>query len=373
MRRRASAPALMIALSLPVLSACGGGGDNQATAAPPDETVFITPDNITIVVQDTIESGPAISGALTPERAAIIRAEVGGSVVQVYAEKGQAVPSGAVLARIEDSALREGMISARSGVRSAEQASQAARRNAERAARLAEAGAISERDLEAARVTATSAEAQLADAAARLVLAEKQLSHTQIRAPFSGIVADRPISAGDVVSPGTALFTVVDPRSMKLEAAVPAAQIGALRIGSPVQFAVQGYGTRLFTGRVARINPAADPVTRQVSAYITIPNSSGSLVAGLYAEGRVGSDRRGALVVPFNAVDMTGSGPTVVRLKLGKVERVGVQVGARDEQNERIEVVAGVMAGDTLLVGAAQGISNGTTVRVQRPDAPAAR
>ena len=110
-----------------------------------------------------------------------------------------------------------------------------------------------------------------------------------------------------------------------------------------------------------------------MGVYITVPNTGGSLVSGLYAEGRIGSERRGALVVPAMAVDLASAIPFVVRVKNGKVEKVDVKVGIRDEQTERVEIVSGVAAGDTLLVGPAQGISPGTNVRVQRMDAPAAR
>jgi RND family efflux transporter MFP subunit len=366
---RQPALSLLTAFTALMLGSCNRGSSETATVAS-DNTQVVTPDNITVVVQDVIERGPTISGALMPERAAVIRAEVSGPVVQTYAEEGQPVTAGALLARIDDAGLRESALSARSAVRSAEQAAQVAKRNVERAEALAKAGAISERDLETARVNASSAEAMLADAAARLRLAEDQLENAQVRAPFRGVVSDKPVSAGDIVSPGTALFTVVDPASMKLEAAVPAAQIGAVRVGAPVQFVLQGYTGRVFTGRVQRINPAADPVTRQIGVTITIPNTGGIPVSGLFAEGRIGTERRNALVVPTSGVDLAAAIPTVVRLKNGKVEKVEVQVGMRDEQNERVEIVSGVAVGDTLLLGPAQGISPGTTVRVQPIDAP---
>ena len=363
---------LVLALAAALLSACNRGSSEETSAAG-DPTELITPENVTVVVQDVIESGPSLAGALAPERAAVLRAEVNGSVIEAAAEKGQPVARGALLARIEDTSIRDAYMSARSSVRSAEQASQVAKRNAERSATLAQAGAIAERELETARLAASNAEANLADAAARLSLVEKQLANTQVRSPFNGIVADRPVSAGDVVSPGTPLYVVVDPSSMKLEALVPAAQVGALRVGAPVQFVVQGYPGRMFTGRIQRISPVAEPATRQIGVYVSIPNNGGSLVSGLYAEGRVGSQRLTALVVPFNAVDLTGATPTVVRVKNGKVERIDVQTGVRDEQNERIQLVSGVAAGDTLLLGAAQGISNGTPVKVQAIDNTPAR
>jgi RND family efflux transporter MFP subunit len=374
MRTRIGA-VLLLASAVLVALALGGCGRRESEAEPAgrDPTVNITPDNIAIVVRDTIQSGPQIAGTLTPERLATIRAEVGGSVVQTFAEKGQTVQRGAALLRIEDAALREAELSARSGVRSAQQAAQVAKRNAERAETLAKAGAIAEREVEQARSSATAAEAALADATARLTLAQQQLGHTQVRAPFTGVIVDKPVSAGDVVSPGGALYTITDPSRMKLEATVAAAQLSALRVGAPVNFVVQGYPGRIFTGRVERINPIADPSTRQIGVYVAIPNTGGALIGGTYAEGLVGSQRHAALIVPFNALDLTSATPTAVRLKNGKVETVTVQVGTRDEQNERVEIVSGVAPGDTLLIGAAQGISAGTPVRVRSIDNPATR
>jgi len=205
-------------------------------------------------------------------------------------------------------------------------------------------------------------------------LQEKQLADAQIRAPFNGIVARRQVSGGDVVQPGGELFTVVDPTSMRLEGSVPANQLTAIKVGSPVAFSVSGYPDRAFTGKISRINPLADPTTGQVRVVVSLPNTGNNLVGGLFAEGRVASEHRTALVVPTSAVDVTGVRPFVVRLKEGKVERVDVELGLRDEESERVEVKAGLVKGDTLLVGAARGISPGTPVRVSTPsDTPASK
>ena len=182
----------------------------------------------------------------------------------------------------------------------------------------------------------------------------------------AGVVSDRPVSAGDVVQPGMGLFTVVDPGSMRLDAAVPADQLGSVHVGAPVFFSVNGYPGRSFQGKVARINPAADPATGQVPIYVTIPNTGGTLVGGLYAQGRVAAETRRGIIVPTTAVSDDGNAPpTVLRIKGGRVESVTVQVGLRDEQAETVELIAGLTPGDTLLVGAAQGITPGTPVRVQ--------
>ncbi len=175
------------------------------------------------------------------------------------------------------------------------------------------------------------------------------------------------------MQPGTALFTVVDPSSMRLEASVPAEQLSLIRVGVPVVFTVSGYPGREFVGHIVRVNPTADPTTRQVRIYVSIPNAGRALVGGLFASGRMSSATKTGLVVPATAVDLRGSAPAVVRVKGGKVERVQVQVGLTDKTSETIEVLSGLQAGDTLLLGAAQGITPGTIIRVSVPPAtPAA-
>jgi RND family efflux transporter MFP subunit len=297
-----------------------------------------------------------------------VRAEVSGTVVQSLADAGQVVQKGQLLARIDDTAIREQWLSARSMVTSAQNAANVARREEERTQRLAEAGAVAERDLDAARQARIAAEAELEDARARLAQAQRQVDNTRLRAPFAGLVSERAASAGDVVQPGSEMFTIVDPSSMRLEASVPSDALSALRVGDPVEFQVNAYPERTFTGRVERINPAADPATRQVRIYVAIPNVGGRLVAGLFAEGRVATDARTAVVAPRNALDVRGVRPTAVRIKNGRAERVEVELGLEDEATERTEIRQGLSPGDTLLVGAALGVTPGSQVRVKQVD-----
>jgi RND family efflux transporter MFP subunit len=181
-------------------------------------------------------------------------------------------------------------------------------------------------------------------------------------------VSERQASGGDVVQTGNPLFTVIDPRSLELEGTVPAEAVGKLRPGAPVEFTVSGYPGRTFNGKVDRINPAADPATRQVRVYATIPNVDQGLVAGLFAEGRVGTDRRKTLLVPISAVDQKGVTPIVLVIRGGRVEQQGVELGVRDPATDQIEVRAGLQAGDTVLVGAATAILPGTAIRVVPAD-----
>jgi multidrug efflux pump subunit AcrA (membrane-fusion protein) len=168
------------------------------------------------------------------------------------------------------------------------------------------------------------------------------------------------------------LLTIVDLSTLELEGAVPSEQLGAVRVGLPVEFQVKGIPNRTFTGHISRINPSADPVTRQIEVFAEIPNpeqnNAQTLVEGLYAEGRLASVQRVGLAVLSAAIDRRMSQPAVVRVRNNIVERVPVTLGIVDDRNDRVEITSGVEAGDVLLVGASQQLAPGTRVDV----APAA-
>jgi membrane fusion protein, multidrug efflux system len=349
------------------LAACGRGDATEPQSADAPVTVAIGPEAIGLAERTTLSIGPILSGTLVAERTAQIRAEVPGAVLQVYHEPGAVVAQGASLAKIDDRAISDAYLSARSGYTAAQTAAEIAERELDRATKLHAAGAISDRDLEAARRDDLAARSMLDDAQARLSAAEKQREATNVLAPYAGIVSERMVSPGDIVTPGAPLFAIVDPTTMRLEAAVPASELSQVRVGAPVRFSVTGYAGRVFEGRISHVNPAADPQTRQVRPFVRIPNTGQSLVAGLFAEGRVASETRETLTAPALAVDLRGLTPQVVRVRNGLTERVEVTLGARDDASDRVEITSGLTAGDTLLVGAALGISPGTRLRVSTP------
>lgn len=364
--RRANPLALAVVFGLVsvalVTSACKAEAEKNTTAAP--EAVQVGSENVVPVKTGTVVVGPIVSGQLKAEKEANVRAEVGGSMVEVAVQEAQAVQKGALLGRIETRTLEDAKQSAGSAVRSAENQLSVARREAERTEKLVNAGALAARDLDVVQNNITAAEAQLADAKARLASADRALGDTVIRAPFQGIVSRRSVNIGDVVSSGTELFTIIDPSSMRLEGSVPSDDLRALRVGAAVEFMVRGYDTT-FQGRIQRIAPQADATTRQVPIYVAIPNVGGRLVAGLFAEGRVVSESANGVVVPINAVNTSDpAAPWVLRVSDGKTERVNVKLGLRDPRTELVNVAAGLNDGDVLLRGASQGITPGTAVKV---------
>jgi RND family efflux transporter MFP subunit len=346
-------------------AACGGRAE-QPPPGPP--VIQVGQENIVRVVRDHIVTGPLLSGEVRAREQATVRAQIGGPVLQVTVEEGQAVKRGALLARIEATTQQDARRSVETAVRSAGNQLELAEREAVRTEQLVQGGALAARDLDQARTAVTQAEAQLADARARLVAAEEQVADAVLHAPISGLILKRAVDTGDVVSSGAEMFTIINPSSMRLEATVPSDQVAALAVGTPVQFKVRGY-EQTFEGRIERVSPATDSATGQLPIFVSISNSAGRLVAGLYAEGRVVTKSAMGLVVPANAVNTSGEAPWVLRAVQGKTERVPVQLGLQDPQTERVQIVAGVEEGDILLRGPAQGVTPGTPVNVGSPAA----
>lgn len=363
---------LVAAILLGAAWSCSRNGNAEAPPAEAPATV-VGPENIVLAQADTIRTGPSISGTVDAERTATLRAEMTAQVTAVLVEPGSPVVAGQTLVRLDATGIRDQYLSAQASMQAAATSAELAKSDLTRDERLAGAGALSQRQLEATRRSALQAEAMLADARARYATAQLNLRRTEIRAPFRGVVAARPARVGDMVSPGMAIATVVDPSSLRLEAQVPVDQLSALRLGTAVLFTVSGYEGRQFRGTVTRISPAVDPATRQVPIVVRLPNGSGQIVSGLFIEGRVATKSRAGITVPSSAVDQRGLRPAVFRIKGGRLEKVEVELGYVDAVSERTEILGGVSAGDTLVTGSAQGLPSGTPMRVTAPAERASR
>lgn len=360
--RRGAVLCLLAALPL-TATACRKGASDEAANQPP-APIVVGPEDAAVVTQGPIRTGPSLTGTLTAEEEATVRAQISGSILETFAEPGQPVSEGQTLARLDSASLMDAYNSARAAVTNAQSNLQVTQREAERQRVLAEAGAVAERNVETANQSVVTAQATLAQARAQLANAEKQLGYTRILAPFSGVVSERQAAAGDVVQPGGAVYTIVDPSVLELEAAIPAEDLATVSIGAPVEFNVTGYADRPFRGEVTRINPSADPATRQVRVYAEIPNPGNELVSGLFAEGRIASQSRVGLTVPTRAIDRRMAKPALIVVRNGKVARQEVELGLIDERAQRVEIQKGAQAGDVVLMGGAQEIPPGTPVKL---------
>jgi RND family efflux transporter MFP subunit len=341
---------LVLTLSLALLGACTKGQDApQKAAANAAAALLVSPEDVHTVANAALTSGPAITGSIQPERRADLRAEVQAIVMQVVRENGDAVHKGDLLVRLDDTSIRDGLASAEATSRAAALAFDQAERQLERVKSLRASGMASAQALDDAEGRRNAAQSDLEAAKARVVGARQQMTRTEVRAPFDGVVTERKVSPGDTAQLGKELLKVIDPNSLRFEALVNADSVGVVKAGQPVHFRVNGYGDQEFAGRVRRVNPAANPTTRQVEVLVDLVGGKQPKLAGLYAEGRLETESHASLTVPATAIVRDGDRASAFRVKDGKLQKVAIKLGDRDARTGDFVVSEGLVEGDQVI------------------------
>lgn len=338
--------------------------------------LLVAPEDLLTVRSDALASGPVITGSIQPERRADLRAEVSAVVLQVLKENGEPVKRGDLLVKLDETAIRDSLLSADEAVRAASQALDQANRQLERLKTLRASGMTSAAAFDEAEVRRNSAQSELSAAKSRAALARQQLARTAVRAPFDGIVSDRKVSAGDTATVGKELVKVIDPNSMRFEGRVSTDKISLVKVGQPVKFHINGYGNQQFAGTVKRIDPSANGITRQVEVLVGLTGEQ-PRVAGLYAEGRIDAETSDALMLPESAIVRSGDETYTWRVKDAELSKVSLQVGMRDQRTGNFEIKTGLAAGDTVLRSPSSNLKDGqqvemATARVASADASTA-
>jgi membrane fusion protein (multidrug efflux system) len=198
------------------------------------------------------------------------------------------------------------------------------------------------------------------------VLARQQMQRTEVRAPFDGVISDRKVSAGDTASLGKELLKVIDPASMRFEGMVSADQIGSVKAGQSTSFRVNGYGEQEFTGKVRRVNPAANVTTRQVEVLVDFTGKTQPKLAGLYAEGRVETESSSGLTVPATAIVRDGDKASAWRVKDNKLQKAAIALGDRDPRTGEYAVKNGLAEGDQLIRYPTAMLKEGQVIQASR-------
>lgn len=365
-----SALATILGLSLATLVGCGKGDDKPKAEDAP--ALLVSTEDLITLKNDALGSGPSITGSIEPERRADLRAEVSAVVLAVLKENGDPVRRGDLLVRLDQTSIRDSLTAAQSSLSAASQAYEQAERQFQRMKTLRETGVVSAQQLEDVEIRRNSAQSEREAARTRVVTARQQLERTEVRAPFDGIVSDRKVSAGDTAQVGKELLKVIDPSSLRFEGLVSADAVGQVEPGQEVWFRIHGYADREFTGKVTRVNPAANVTTRQVEVLVSFDSAvQQPNVAGLYAEGRIETQRRAALALPTASIVREGDHAFAWRVKDGKVNKVPVTLGARDTRTGSFTVQRGLAEGDLVLRYPSSTLKDGQAVQTG-PEAAAA-
>lgn len=349
-----------------VLNACGSGSARSATDAGREEetAAVLAPEDVALVTRSALSSGIELEGTLRPHEVVQHRAQIPGVVSRILVDRGEAVQKGQLLAVIAAEGIRSMAASARAQVAAAEAALALARRQLESARMLHEAGAVSEMDLRSAESAYEAANGRLAAAEAQAAAAAESAGQTRIRATMNGAVSDRAVNEGEAVVPGQALLTVVNSEVLELAGHIPVDAAAAVHPGQVVAFTMDAYPGRTFRGEVERVEPVADPDTRQVGVYLRLPNPNLELIGGLFAIGSIRTERlEDAVVVPAEAVRQRGGESFVWTIEDGIVRRRLVTTGVSDAARGIVQVLAGLDPGERVLAAPGR-VTAGMRVRI---------
>jgi multidrug efflux pump subunit AcrA (membrane-fusion protein) len=223
----------------------------------------------------------------------------------------------------------------------------------------AEVGRAAE-SLEALRAKRRQVLARIDQAQTERAAAALQRQYTQVLAPAGGIVTERHAEPGMLAAPGMPLLLTEDDTRYQLEVPVEESRLSAIRRGSPVRIRIEGAGLDDLPARVSEILPAADPASRTVMVRIDLPRSS-SLRSGLFGRASFTLGERQAVTVPLSAIVRQGQLDGVWTVENGIVRyrllRLGKQTG------DRVEVLSGASAGDTVVLSPPGKLSDGMEVR----------
>lgn len=334
-------------------SAVASAGSASAKSDAKDKTapakLIIANEDVLNLQSNALASGPVVVGSIQPELKADLRAEVSSVVLQVLKENGESVKRGDAIVRLDETSIRDNLNSANDASRNATLALEQAERNLQRLKTLRASGMTSMQALDDAEIRRNAAQSEVSAAKARAVQAQQQLQRTVVRAPFDGVVSERKVSAGDTASAGKELVKVIDPSSMRFVGRVSADKIGMVKSGQAVSFRINGYAQQEFRGKISRINPAANDVTRQVEVLVAFADSKLPRVAGLYAEGNIEAESVSALMLPEAAIVKSGDKSFAWLIKGATLNKVELALGNRDVRTGNYEVRKGVSAGDVVM------------------------
>ena len=351
---------ITVPVCVALLSACGG---DKELGEP-----FIAKTPVTLATADRqrVDAIETTVGRLESVSAPALAAETSGRVLEINVDGGNVVKKGQVLAVLEDEPQRLAVASAKANVERLE----ALLINQERTVKRYEelrSQAVSESMLEEAIAQTAARRAELLNARAQLAEAEYRLRRTRIRAPEDAIVERRLVSAGDFVSPGARIVTIVGRDRMHAILPFPEQLSGQLRTGLAVTLEQPANPENTLTGAITEVRPMVGTNNRAVEALVELPAGinwppGGSVNAQVILASREG------VVVPTACVVRRPAGEVVYVLDGEQVSERKVTVGIRD--SKRAEILTGVQAGETVIESGAGFLTDGALVSVRGTDSP---
>lgn len=289
-------------------------------------------------------------GSFSPNREVEVRPQESGQITQLPIQEGQSVGAGRLIARIDDEQLRlqvEGLQVTLEGYQN----------DLKRYENLVKGDATPAVNVERTQLNIRSTQAQIKQL-------QKRIANTTVAAPFSGIVTEKMVEKGSVISTGSPIVKITDISSLKLVVEIPEKSINQFRVGQSLPIQTEVYPDARFNGRITMIAAQGD-AAHNYPVEITVPNSGKNMLrAGMYGSiANTNKLKASTLAVPRQAILGSSKQPQIYVVENGKAVLKSVEIGATT--NEYYEITKGLNVGDQVVTSGQINLQNGTPVIAQ--------
>jgi len=344
-------------------AACGSKDDPAARQRPAPLVAVARPQvrDVQVAIRAPVDLRPLLT--------ADIGSKTLGYLDAVLVDRGDRVKRGQVVAVVRPSDLPDQLAAARAAAAQSRASAQLARANKERAKLLAPSGRISQQELQQSEAALAAAEAQEASARAQVAALATRLGEMRITSPLDGVISGRRLDPGTLVGPSSGnsgpILVVDQIDVLRCFVTVNERDAVSVRIGQPAQIDLDGVPGRPYLGKVVRIAPSLDPLTRTLEAEVQISNSSGELRPGMYGRASVVTAvHERAVTVPVQAVQISAGRRLAFVLQGDRVHRREVQIGVDGE--DWLEIVRGLSPDEEVVVAGVEGLADNAQVRPAR-------
>ncbi len=328
------------------------GCDQTQQASPRQQTA--TPVEVATVSRSPLVAHRILTGSLQAVSTVRIFNEEVGRIISLPYYQGDAVEKDAILASIDDSLIQAELKKAEANLKQAKV-------DVRRINSLYRKKLASEDELARAQTAFETTSAEVS-------LLQTRLSHTQIKAPFSGIISERLKETGDVVPVHSHILTVFDPNEIKIVVPVSELLLSNIKINDAVQVRIDALGEKQFAARVKRIFPTIDPQTRKGRMEIQLETIPEGARPGQLCRVTVDTQTTARRNIPFAAIRHDSQGEFVYRVTPdNKVETVRVQTGIL--LGNQMEILEGLEIDDRIVVKGFIGLRDGKEITPVEPKA----
>jgi RND family efflux transporter MFP subunit len=269
----------IIFLGILILVSCAPSDTGQEKAPIPVEIIPVK--------KGDIKQTLAFNGDIVAEYKVKVFSKIPDRITHFYVDEGDQVSKGDIIAVVEATQMNQSVRGAKAALAAAEAQLANVAAEYQRAERLFSENAMSQQQYDALLTQYEAAQSQVDQAEAGLVSAQSSFKDASITAPIAGIIGERNYEEGDMAAPQLPVVSIVQIENVKMVFDATDKEFGQLKLDQPAQVEVTSYPQEWFQGKIVKISPILDPVTRLATIEILIPNPDGRLKPGMFARAEV--------------------------------------------------------------------------------------